>query len=255
MSKVFELFGCGSAIAHNLHLANSFFAGMECEIESVKDSGDAGEEWAVKQDNSLRNNGLEYVSPPLPRQELMGRFSKLHKVIKLGTEPFSVRTSTHVHVNVASMEIKDARTMVLLYALFEECFFMMTKPERRDNIHCVPLTETHLPSIYKHDLVAFEAKWSKYTALNIKRLKDLGTVEFRHLHGTDNETEVAKWLEVLENLWKLAQEVNISAATLTSENILMWFETIFKNVPEVLQLRPTLFHVIRNNLIDVKFSV
>lgn len=132
---------------------------------------------------------------------------------------------------------------------------MMAKPVRRNNIHCVPLTETAMPALYKKPLPMLVKAWHKYTALNLKRLVDLGTMEFRHLHGTGDVQEFNTWLSVLENLWKLCQRTTISEATLNKQNILEWFETIFSGAPTILAYRTTLFDIIRNSLIDVKFSV
>jgi hypothetical protein len=208
-----------------------------------------------RQDLSLRNHGFEYVSKPQPSKQFLENFKGLHKTLQLGPDAFSPRTSTHVHVNVSSLTVEETRTLVLLYALYEECFFMMVKPERRDNIHCVPLTETHLPAIYKTELTKYVQKWSKYTALNLLRIPDLGTIEFRHMHGTNDAEEMKQWLDVLNNLWMLCQAVKITEKSLTEKNILLWFEQVFKNVPAVFQIRSSLFEVIRNNLIDVKFSI
>lgn len=256
MSKVVEVFGCNVAVANELHNSDKFTVGVECEVEAVLSPGKCEEYgFQSKADNSLRNHGVEFVSVPMTKEDFLTNFGQLYKTVKLGEEPFSQRTSTHVHVNISSMDMKHARNMVLLYALFEEAFFMMVKPERRENIHCVPLTETHLPSVYKLGLDKYVAKWSKYTALNLKRVPDLGTLEFRHMHGTKDVGEMKQWLDVLENLWQLAQKIELNGNTLKEKNILLWFETIFKDVPNVLQLRPTLFDVIRNNLIDVKFSI
>jgi hypothetical protein len=255
MTKVCNVWPCDGARQFGIADSPAFVVGVECEIEAVKGHGSASLlGWEPKQDNSLRNNGMEYVSKPMERAMFMDKFVGLHKTLQLGKDPFSQRTSNHVHVNVASLDMVQARNMVLLYALFEECFFMMVKPERRNNIHCVPLTETSLPAIYKKGLDEYVKRWSKYTALNLKRIPDLGTMEFRHMHGTKDANEMNTWLCVLEKLWKLAQEVEVNEQTLTDKNIVSWFETIFKDT-SVIQLRPSLFEVIRNNLIDVKFSI
>jgi hypothetical protein len=255
--NIAEAFGCGDR--HYYH-KERFVAGIECEIEGVNNPHECGElpNFGITQDGSLRNNGYEFISKPLERKDVVESFKKLHTTIKFvpKVDPFSIRTSTHVHVNCLALDVTQVRTLVLLYALFEEFFFMMVKPVRRDNIHCVPLTETPLPANYKKDLNSFIRVWSKYTALNLKRLTDLGTVEFRHLHGTNDPEELDRWLTVLENLWWLAQEVEINKASLLSKDaITNWFNVIFEPAPYITAMRPNLFEIIRNNLIDVKLSV
>jgi hypothetical protein len=234
-----------------------FIAGLECEIESIRNPAPYGI-FQVTTDNSLRNQGYEFVSVPAPRDVLEDGFKELHASLKFYTEfePFSPRTSTHVHVNCLELTDEEVRTMVLLYALFEEFFFMMVKPNRKDNIHCVPLTFTPLPMHYKKPLNVFIKVWSKYTALNLKRLVDLGTVEFRHLHGTKDVNELSAWLKVLENLWKLCQTAKITERELSDKaSIEEWFAVLFSDVPYVWAMRPNLFEIVQNNLIDVKLSV
>lgn len=240
-----------------LNRKDVFVAGIEHELEAVRVAKNF-RVFTVKEDGSLRNHGYEFVSAPLPRKELVQELTELHKWLTYyeKEDPFSQRTSTHVHVNCLMLEEAEARNMVMLYALFEELFFSMVKPERRNNIHCVPLTETTLPGHYKKDIQTLIAKWSKYTALNLKRMPDLGTMEFRHYHGTNDVAALDQWLQVLENLYHLSQKVTIDAASLASkETILSWFDYIFAPAPRIMMLRPSLFNLIYNSLIDVKFSV
>jgi hypothetical protein len=234
-----------------------FLAGLECEIESVRNPAPYGI-FTVTTDNSLRNQGYEFVSMPAARDVLETGFKKLHTELKFFPEhdPFSVRTSTHVHVNCLELTDDEVKTMVLLYALFEDFFFMMVKPNRKDNIHCVPLTFTPLPMHYKKNLHTYIKVWSKYTALNLKRLTDLGTVEFRHLHGTNDPKELSDWLMVLENLWLLCQTEDVDARSLGDKpTIALWFDRLFENVPYIWAMKPNLFEIVQNNLIDVKLSV
>jgi hypothetical protein len=251
MTTVAHFFGCD-----NYANVGGFIAGVECEIEGVRHPEPVGFFNPVP-DGSLRNHGIEYVSAPLPTGDLVKGFEKLHGSLTFyqGEEPFSIRTSTHVHINCQTLDLVQARTLVLLYALFEEYFFLMVKPERRDNIHCVPLTETAVPNLYKRDLPKMVENWHKYTALNLKRLKDLGTMEFRHLHGTNDSVEFAVWVNTLENMWKLCQRTTISKETLTKENIKWWFDTVFANSERAYSMRHSLFDLIRNSVIDVKFSI
>lgn len=238
--------------------SKEFVAGVECEIEGVVNPEVAPNGFKVDKDGSLRGHGYEFISFPFPKDRLIEKFKTLHDRLDFykTEEPFSVRTSTHVHVNCAMLEPKHIKNIILLYALYEEFFFMMVKPIRRDNIHCVPLTETHLPNLYRRDLNGMVDRWHKYTALNIKPLKELGTIEFRHLHGTGDVEEFTVWLQVLENLWNLGQRVTIDAKVLNKKELLdLWFAAIFAPAPAILAYRHSLFDITRNSLIDVKFSV
>jgi hypothetical protein len=254
MSTVGEKYGVGG----HYRVQPGFLASLECELESVKNGGADLPGWKFVPDGSLRNGGCEYTSrAALDRAGVVATFKELHKqlIFRNKEEAFSERTSTHVHVNVSNVDEVYVRQLVLLYALFEEFFFAMVKPVRRDNIHCVPLTETYFPAHYHLNLDGLFTKWHKYTALNLKRLLDLGTVEFRHMHGTGDPAEIDTWLHVLENLWKVSQRVKVDETTLANkEQIGEWFDAIFFPADKVMMLRPSLFNIIQNSLIDVKFS-
>lgn len=253
MNTVGDIYGCTKYAGQK-----GFIAGLECEIEAVlpakmKSVGI----FVPKEDGSLRNNGCEFVSAPAERATLMTNFINLQKYLGLdmAQDPFSQRTSVHVHVNVSSLTPEQAKNMFLLYALFEEFFFSMVKPDRRTNIHCVPLTETHLPMYYNRDIMGIRDRWSKYSALNLLRLSDLGTFEFRHHHGTGSVEDIDIWLRVLENLFELSKEITIDFNSLTSQLMLEdWFKVIFSPSPKTMMLKPTMMNIISNSLIDVKFS-
>jgi hypothetical protein len=235
----------------------TFLASMECEVEEVMNAAHVGN-WHCGQDGSLRGGkAFEYTSrTPRSRENLVADFKELHKTLKLGKDPLNERTSNHVHINCSPVQMDKVRNMVLLYALYEEFFFAFVHPDRRHNIHCVPLTETYIPATaYKFSLDGMAEHWHKYTALNLGRLRDLGTLEFRHMQGTDNVQEVDQWLHILENLWRLGQKVEVDAKALMSKQTLLeWFELLFFPSARLMMLRPSMFNIIKNNLIDVKFS-
>lgn len=242
---------------HPLNTSMEFVAGIECEIESVANANDGFEGFEATEDGSLRNNGVEFISKPFPKAALLEHFGNLHDnlVFKNKEQAFSPRTSTHVHINCRSLEASQVRTLVLLYALYEEFFFAMCEHGRRDNIHCVPLTETYLTGHYNHDLKKLIAIWHKYTALNIIPLSKLGTVEFRHLQGTDNPVLLEEWLTALENLWLLAQREPLSGENLANEDVLRsWWYRLFGHVPRIMALSPSFNNIIANSLLDVKLA-
>lgn len=255
MPNISKLFGHDET--HSLSQVKVFVAGLECEIESVRSKTNlAG--FGATHDGSLRNEGIEFISQPLPRETLLGAFKNLHAKIEYYNkdEAFSPRTSTHVHVNCRTLDDKQVKTMTLLYALFEEFFFTMVDDTRRGNIHCVPLTETVLTNYYGYDLNYMLSRWHKYTALNLLPLGKLGTVEFRHMQGTDNVDLMTEWLTTLDNLWTLCQKVQITQETLSNPDTLSdWFTQIFQASPKIMALKPCLGEMIQDSLIDVKFSL
>ena len=208
-----------------LATTTQFICGTEYEIESIKactlDGFMSGEKYSdevpywmgdigVMRDGSLRNGGLEFVTRPVTEERALELFTTLHDNLSLGKDPFSARTSTHVHVNVASMTLEQVRHLTMLYALLEPVFFVHAQG-REHNIHCVPLSYTLLPQYYSAGISALIDRWSKYTAFNLLPIVNIGTVEFRHLGGTGDIKVYQRWLRLLRELWTFAMHEPVDA--------------------------------------------
>ena len=240
-----------------------FLAGMECEIEGVANyavSLISKIGWGVTEDGSLRNSGREFISTPFSCDALIEAFKGLHTpgVLTLSTqvENFSERTSVHVHVNCLDVETTKVKDILMWYALFEPYFFMMVNPNRKDNIHCVQLNQTTLPEFYKRPLEVLTSKWTKYTALNLLPLKEFGTIEFRHMHGTSDAVLIESWVRTLKNLWEYGQNNPMTAYVMSSpDQQRKGFEAIFTDAPNIVQHHHTIpFHT-RDSSIDVKLGL
>jgi hypothetical protein len=232
--------------------------GLECEVESIAGVGGLFPGWTVTDDGSLRNNGKEFLSGPKAKEDMLAGFRHLHTTIRVDQYPkFSDRTSIHVHANCQNLTTDQVVNIIKMYALYEEMFFYMCEPHRRHNIHCVPLTETYLPALYSTGLSNMLERWHKYTALNIKRLSDLGTIEFRHMEGHDDVNKLNNWLTIIENLFNLAKtdEGKITKDTLTNANLEIWFSKIFSHTPEYSKYQPLLREMTAHQRIDLKLAV
>lgn len=197
MSKLRDEYG-------TLDLGAGFIAGVEYEIEALQDIGSlTGNKYGfmVETDHSLRNNGHEFKTGPLGIDNVLESFQFLHKSIVLGKNPFSERTSIHVHVNVGDLTQDQAKNLVLTYAMLEPLFFRFAGEARQNNIFCVPLHYTLLPAYYSSSFPTMVSKWHKYTAFNILPVKSLGTFEFRHLGGTGDFNRFATWVKTLKSLY------------------------------------------------------
>ena len=254
MATITQLYGL-----NNDTLAKSpvFIAGLECEIESVRSQKNlAG--FQATADGSLRNNGIEFISPPVDRVALGAMFRNLHASIEFydREEAFSPRTSTHVHVNCKPLQEEQVKNIVLLYALLEEFFFAMVDNTRRGNIHCVPLSETFLCNYYNTGLNNMIQRWHKYTALNLLPLSKLGTIEFRHLQGTDDSNLLEEWLLAIDKLWQTGQKVKVDEALLTNHDALLdVYHLIFNHSKKVMALTPCFDDLTEASVIDVKLSL
>ena len=257
MSTIFERFGNGLQHSDLTNPLAPRYVGLECEIEGVRSHSGVGElGFNVTTDGSLRNNGYEYITNAITIPDAVNAFAKLHTTLQADpTQKFSPRTSIHVHVNCSAYDEEAVRRIIWLYALFEEAFFLMVDPERRDNIHCVPLTETHLPAMYRDTMPRLVDRWSKYTALNIKPLSSYGTLEFRHMHGHDDPVLLQQWLGSINNLFNVAITCSkINADFLKTENLEVVFNKIFGDTK--LKNQWVLVRgMMVNQIIDIKLAV
>lgn len=173
--------------------------GVEVEVENVRRVDILRDAWQSKADNSLRNNGIEFVTRPIAACDFPAAINSL-VTESLGADAcFSPRTSVHVHLNYSDNELEDVYNTVLLYSVFERLWFRFVGRQRIKNIFCVPLTETdHLREAARRGIRT--DSWQKYTGLNLKPLAELGTIEFRHMHGTADVHKLCVWVDLITRL-------------------------------------------------------
>lgn len=175
--------------------------GIEVEVENYQLVQEPKRTWIITDDGSLRNNGIEYITKPIPANIAP---AALHNLLDESLSQkccFSPRTSVHVHVNCLDMPIEKIPTVVLLYAAFEELFYRFTGRSRNKNIFCVPLMDTALLYAISHkQWNVLPGSWSKYSGLNLCPLIEKGTLEFRHMHGTRDVVKLTTWIDLLTKL-------------------------------------------------------
>ncbi len=210
--------------AANPLINNEWLFGLEIEVENVKlgQFNDAIDNtgyliWTPKPDNSLRNNGMEFVSVPM-------KGVMIHKALNfladaLGSKiDFSSRTSVHVHINVRDMTISQIAAIGVVYAAVERMLFKWIGKGREHNIFCVPLYETHdLQGLFSAAIARFHQPVSyKYSALNFNTtclnsgLPLYGTVEFRHLYGTLDVHTIIDWINLIFCIKKYVMKRELS---------------------------------------------
>lgn len=180
--------------------------GIEVELENYILTKAPSSAWIQKGDGSLRNNGVEYVTNPIEARLAPDMlYNLLHE--SLSKEVcFSPRTSIHVHVNVLDLTTEQVITAVMLYAAFESLFYKYTGRGRIKNIYCVPLMDTTLLTGINHSTInTVRQSWSKYSGLNLLPVAELGTLEFRHMHGTFDHRKVIIWVRLLTKLVEFAR--------------------------------------------------
>lgn len=252
-------FGLGKSawFADSSFTPKQFVCGCEFEIESIVNYSNVTGHFIVENDHSLRNNGKEFKTNPSSYKETLELFNFLHKHLVVDKDPFSERTSIHVHVNVRDLGLKQVRQFVLLYALLEPLFFDFVGEKRKSSIYCVPLNYTFLPSYYKLSIVALLDRWknNKYTAFNILPINTFGTIEFRHLYGTNNREVFKTWLTSIKDLYEfVANTPELDVCRLINQNTVA--EIAKQVIPLLSNPVPESYinSISKDSLMDVKLS-
>ena len=190
--------------------------GIEVEVEQVLRSSNIGKLthstlWRNISDGSLRNNGREFVSAPIKGKAIPYAIDLLFNTLGrekncIGHE-FSHRTSIHIHVNYRNQTIESLANLMLIYFAVEPFLYKFVGGDRAENIYCVPITQSNLTYSVHKFYQRFEAnnmnclnianEWMKYTGFNLQTLATYGTVEFRHLIGTDDVDKIKTWINLL----------------------------------------------------------
>lgn len=225
--------------------------GMEIEVENLPGFlyDHHLTHWWVKPDGSLRNHGMEFVSGALTTLQMFDAVIMLmnYMVRYAPKHEFSWRTSIHVHCNIRDMEDREFLRFLVLYLMFENSLFQYAGVSRRNSVFCVPLLEsdTLIMQIVrewnKHRgkktiKLAFNGLvegWDKYAALGIFRLSSFGTLEFRHLSGTNDVKKILGWTCLIHRLYKAAQEI--------SDEVLMHHIQTINTVSHYAQFRDDVF--------------
>ena len=181
--------------------------GIEVEVENVLkiDPNVLLNVWQMVEDHSLRNNGQEFKTLPIP----LGYAQHALELLFRGLNPdvdFSVRTSIHVHQDVRGFQLSELLLLLFTYICFEPLFFKFAGNNRRTSIYCVPLSQTTLfEQFTEKKRLAYSLKtvntwWPKYSALNLQPISSFGTVEYRHLPGINNVGKILIWLDLISRL-------------------------------------------------------
>lgn len=208
--------------------------GIELELEQISEILDQGtiskHLSLITEDNSLRNNGYEFVSRPIGLMETLEFFNDvmLTDAVKWGdiNTRCNERGSVHVHVNMANSTVGEVLRFLRFYCMLEPQFFNEVADHRKNNIYCVPLAATRMPSyIQRKSFMNLPGAWHKYTALNLKPITTFGTVEFRHLQATENSQEFFRWMRIIYNLQQASRELR--TADISWEELLQLHERVF----------------------------
>lgn len=231
-----KVLGCFEGLLTNTPkiIPNQSVIGVEVEAENVfpEQRLCLPPGWLGVHDNSLRNEGLEFItrpaSPEMARIILCALFARMKAGQESRRPQFNWRTSIHIHLNVRNEKIESLCNLLLLYILCEDSFFAFAGESRRENNFCVPITETSLSCTiarFLQNAISLPTTleiWQKYCALNPRPIifsdhhdagqgSAKGTVEFRHLAGTYELGQIITWINLIISLQNFSRQISIEA--------------------------------------------
>jgi hypothetical protein len=211
--------------APSIHMhSKHFIFGIEVEVENVPNMTlqyQCTPYWGATADNSLRNNGMEFVSKPLRTTQIEGALTQLQKSLPV-THEFSPRTSVHIHMNVRDLTLTQITTLVVLYTAMENVLFNWVGHDRENNVFCTKLIDTDYIQTYinlNNNPTDVAHNWNKYTALNLEPMTSKGTVEFRHMHGTIDIPRLCTWINILSCMKTYALNTPLTQALAQIEEL------------------------------------
>lgn len=184
--------------------------GVEIEVEGLHNGAPKfdGNLWIVKGDNSLRDNGVEFVTRYGMRVGHVNDALKVfEKNLKKMPHSFSPRTSVHVHLDVRYFPFERLENLLVVYTVFEEALFRFAGGDRSSNIFCIPLRNTpYIAAPMQGNMMNQLHRWEKYSAINFTPIMKFGSVEFRHMPGTCDATKLWQWVLLLSSLVQWARD-------------------------------------------------
>lgn len=196
--------------------------GMELEVEALGMPPAINEKkWRCKPDGSLRIQGVEfYSSEPVSIDGLYERIKYLtDKLLDPQVQVIkdSPRTSFHVHHNVMNLTLTQAWTVICAWYLLENLLVRWCdggSRTREGNCFCLRLCDADLVSQRIIQDLQKETPFKdlcddriRYTALNLKAIKQFGSLEVRSMRGEIDPNLLYTWaVEVSGLINKAARE-------------------------------------------------
>jgi Putative amidoligase enzyme len=166
--------------------------GIECEMEFPRPFDlnlPERFQWVVKEDGSLRNYGLEFVTAkPSNVSITCEKVDKLFEYLGERAIVDTNRTSVHVHMNFSNKTWLQTITAITMYYLFEPLLLEIAGEERKGNMFCVSSresidnTDVLIESIQDNRVID-SRRFNKYSSLNLLSLGTFGTLESRIMRG------------------------------------------------------------------------
>ena len=230
--------------------------------------------WIGRNDESLRAvdgvNPIELVfRQPLYGADLTRALQTLHFMLSTtikngGDLVFSHRTSVHIHIDVRNLSVVQLFNFIALYVLLEELIYYYIGENRDKCIFALPMYAAEgsvfngimLASMEgagtpKTKQIAVPGKKYKVTTLpewvfcsselrylgcNLASIHTHGSLEFRHMAGTDNVEAISKWINILLCLKRKARDFRAIRDIFTADISPTSFAYIVKDILHTEQI-------------------
>lgn len=181
--------------------------------------------WYSVKDGSLRK-GLEFIFVDGLKganiSEALKRMSAFIEVYKKNgnTVTITERCSTHVHLDVSDISLKELNNLLLIYILVERILFAHINVARIKNNYCRPLINSSffkfLNKINRLEyfnggtlISLIRENCDKYSALNLLPITRYGSIEFRHHPGSTDMSNILDWINIILTIKKLAVSYSV----------------------------------------------
>ena len=190
-------------------MAASGDLGIEIELEGSLNPQEVGTGrlWNWKGENSLRN-GIEFVlRKPIPIGHLSEALKQLDYTLSKSKPKTSIRCSTHMHINIQKMKVREVFSAAFAYFLIEESLLALQTNVRRGNLFCLRMSDaeevaaTIMASLDRGDFLgAFNYDRYKYGAINLAAMTKFGSLEFRFMDAMYDANGLDTWATLLYHL-------------------------------------------------------
>ena len=208
-----------SAISGDAYQYSERRLGLEIEVEHVNRGVDwvrSTDLWNVVGDGSLRDQGAEFVSTPLTVDELLPAVEKYYEFASDLGYKASIRTSTHVHINMQQYTLQQVGAVCALYSVVEPILFDILGQDRDECTYCVPWYRARGQATVARSMLGrrdlsrvrmeIDSGTCKYTALNLAALIRFGTLEFRAAPTFEDKMPLLSWVDTIMRLVDIGVE-------------------------------------------------
>lgn len=182
--------------------------GIETEIEGeALPEGDTTY-WLGKPEGSLRG-GFEYFNrQPVAIKALPQALEEYSGIIRNIKKPSpSIRCSTHIHVNVGNLTLREVYNVLGFYFLVEELLVRTQGPLRMGNLFCLRMSDAEGTSDGIQESIRTQMFFSyfnqnayKYGAVNLAAVTKFGSLEFRFFRPLLDTNKLSGWCHILYNM-------------------------------------------------------